>query len=149
MTSARGLFVQLDNVHAEGNPRILETMGKIYFGQMPSVDSDAIQKMYEVQFEGTGYNLLTENNQKIGGFFVSVLASAPEPEQAFEIAYQKLIGSQAYQELVAGHEHPDAVLNVYQYSELREEVDLNTPEISAFVFYPSDEQPENGSFTKH
>lgn len=101
---------------------------------------------YEISFEGTGYDLLTENNQRIGGFFVSVFVSAPEPEQAFEIAHQKLLSSQAYQELVAGHEHPDAILSVHQYSELSEEVDLNSPDISGFVFYPPD---DHGSVSKH
>lgn len=98
---------------------------------------------YEITFEGTGYNLLTEDQQKIGGFFVSVHASAPEREQAFQIAYQKLINSQSYQDLLAGHEHPDAVLSVHQCSELTD-VDLNVPEISGFVFYPPDNQTENG-----
>lgn len=103
---------------------------------------------YEITFEGTSYNLLTEDNQKIGGYFVSVLARAPEPEQAFEIAYQKLINSQSYQDLVDGHEHPDAVLRVHQCNELTD-VDLNAPDISGFVFYPPDDQTEHGSASKH
>lgn len=140
--------VQLDDIHAEGASRILETMGKIYFDEMPSIESNVSQKVFEIQFEGTGYNLLAEDNQKIGGFFVSVLASAQEPEQAFEIAYQKLISSQAYQELVAAHEHPNAVMSVHQYCEIIH-VDLNISEISAFVFYPPDDQIEDGSVTKH
>ena len=104
---------------------------------------------YEITFEGTGYDLLTENNQRIGGFFVSVIASAPEPEQAFEIAYQKLISSQAYQDLVATHEHPKAVLSVHQYSELAEEFDLNVSEISGFVFYPPDDLIEDSRIANH
>lgn len=95
-----------------------------------------------------GYGLLTEDNQRIGGFFVTVLATAQEPEQAFEIAYQKLINSQAYQELVAVHEHPDAVLNVHQYSEITED-DLSIPDISGFIFYPPDEQASENTITKH
>ena len=104
---------------------------------------------YKVTFEGTGYDLFAENNQRIGGFFVSVIASAPEPEQAFEIAYQKLISSQAYQDLVVAHDHPKALLSVHQYSELAEEVDLNVPDISGFVFYPPDDLIEDSSITKH
>lgn len=103
---------------------------------------------YEIIFEGTGYDLFAENNQKIGGFFVSVFVIATDPEQAFEIAYQKLINSQSYQDLVAGHEHPDAVLSVHQCNELTD-VDLNAPDISGFVFYPPDDQTEHGSVSKH
>ncbi len=103
---------------------------------------------YEITFEGTGYDLLTEDNQMIGGFFVSVIAGASEPEHAFEIAYQKLISSQAYQDLVATHEHPNAALSVHQYSEIREE-DSDTPEISGFIFYPPDEQAPENTVAKH
>ena len=103
---------------------------------------------YKVLFEGIGYNLLNETKQKIGGFFVSVLTTAPDPEQAFEIAYQKLIDSQAYQDLVAAHAHPNAVLSVHQYSEIRGE-DSDTKDISGFVFYPSDEQTSENIAAKH
>lgn len=103
---------------------------------------------YKITFEGVGYNILTETEQKIGGFFVSVLATAPDPEQAFEIAYQKLIDSQAYQDLAAVHAHPNAVLSVYQYSEIRGE-DSDTKNISGFVFYPPDEQASENIVAKH
>ena len=69
---------------------------------------------YQIAIEGTGYVLRTEDNQKIGGFFVTVRVSAQGPEQAIELAYLKLINSQSYHDLVAGQEHPNAVLSVDQ-----------------------------------
>lgn len=135
--------VQLEDIHAEGVPRILETQGKIYFGSKPAIDSsNKTQKMYQVTFEGTGYDLLTENNQKIGGFFVSVVASAVELDLAFDIAYEKLSNSQAYQDLVSSNEHPNAVLSIDNCIEIACD-DLNVPEISEFVFYPPEEQTED------
>jgi hypothetical protein len=105
-------------------------------------------RFYQVTFEGVGYNIFSEENQKIGGFFVSVLANAPQPEQAFEIAYQKLINSQAYQNLVNENDHPSAYISVYEYCEVTQ-VDLNVSEVSAFVFYPPDDQTYDNNVAKH
>lgn len=104
---------------------------------------------YQITFEGIGFNLSSEDGKPIGGFYVSVVASAPDPEQAFDIAYEKLINSQAYQDLVSSGEHPNAELSVDGYSELTDQDLLEVAEISGFVFYPSDEETGVSSAVKH
>ena len=103
---------------------------------------------YLVTFEGKGFDLLTEDGQQIGGFFISVVASASDPKQAFDAAHNKLINSQAYQELVSSNEHHNGVLSVHGYSEITND-DLNATEVSGFVFYPHDEETGANSAIKH
>lgn len=103
---------------------------------------------YQITFEGTGFNLSPDDGQPIGGFFVSVISSGSDPEQAFYAAYKKLSNSQVYQELVSSNEHPNATLSAHGYSELADD-DLSLPEISGFVFYPPDEESGENSVLKN
>lgn len=92
---------------------------------------------YIITFEGIGYDLVSEDGHKIGGFFVNVLARESEPGRAFEIAHQKLISNKAYQDLISESQHPDAVLRVHQFNVILDD-DANEPEISGFIFFPPD-----------
>ena len=94
-------------------------------------------KKYIITFEGTSYDLLAEDGKKVGGFFVSVLVQANQPEDAYDLAYQKLIASEQYQAMFADHEHPNGALSVSEYAELLEP-DPSLSELSGFVFYPED-----------
>jgi len=108
-------------------------------------------RFYQVTFEGVGFDIYldySEKYQKVGGFFVSVVVSAAKPEEAFEVAYQKLINSKAYQDLYDGQDHPNAVIAVCEYCELTH-VDSNVSEISGIVFYPPDDHVEDGGVTNH
>lgn len=92
-------------------------------------------KLFQVTFEGTGYDIYAENGTKAGGFFVSVLVQASSVEEAFDMAYHKLVNSQQYQERFPPDEHPNGVLNIIEYAEILE-TDPSASDISGFVFYP-------------
>lgn len=100
---------------------------------------------YVVTFEGAGYNLCAENGQKIGGFFISVTTDSVTPEEALQLAYEKLVTSDNYQEVAAG-EQPGSKLVVSECVELSEVDEINN-EISGFIFFP--EITTNDSNTSH
>lgn len=96
-----------------------------------------MKKIFVVTLEGKNYDLYAENGQKIGGFFVGVEVQANSPEEAFDLAYEKLINSHQYQNTFQSGKHSNAVLSVSEYAEISES-DPSIPEISGFIFYPEE-----------
>jgi hypothetical protein len=94
-------------------------------------------KLYSVLFNGTDYDLYCASGTKIGGFYVSVLSLANSPEQAFQLAHDKLVSSDAYLALLHDPRTQSGVLTVSDYTELSQ-FNQNGPEISGFVFYPEE-----------
>jgi hypothetical protein len=88
---------------------------------------------FVVTFEGTGYDLYLADNQKIGGFFVSVRVESESVEEAVQLAYEKLVASRDYQGVASG-ERPDSALAVSECIE-SSEPDPSIQGISGFVFY--------------
>ena len=102
---------------------------------------DCNMKLHSVLFKGTGFDLHCASGEKICGFFVSVLVVADNPEQAFQLAYEKLVDSEALQALHGDHDYPDGVIEVEGYTIL-EQGDEGAAEISGFVFYPEEAAPD-------
>lgn len=94
-------------------------------------------KLYSVLFNGTDYDLLCADGSKIGGFYVSVLSLADSPEQAFQIAHDKLVSSDAYLALFPDPLNQSGVLTVSDCTEISQH-DRSEIEISGFVFYPDE-----------
>jgi len=90
-------------------------------------------RAFFVTFEGVGYNLYDGNGRKIGGFFISVTVETITPEEAMHLAFEKLVSSTKYQEVING-EQPESTLAVSQCVELLEP-DPALNEITGFVFY--------------
>jgi hypothetical protein len=99
-------------------------------------------KLHSVLFKGTGFDLHCASGEKIGGFFVSVLVVADSPEQAFQLAYEKLTDSEAFLALLADHDHPDGMIEVESHTILEQGDDEGAAEISGFVFYPEEAAPD-------
>jgi hypothetical protein len=90
-------------------------------------------RQYAVTFEGTEYNLCDEAGNKLG-FFVSVMVRAEEPEQAIDLAFQKLISSERYQATFEPDDHPNGMLAVSDCAEILEP-DPSEVEVSGICFY--------------
>ncbi len=102
---------------------------------------------FRIVFHGTGYDLQADNREIGGsgklGFFVGVNVEADEAEQAIQLAYEKLVGSENYIAVLGEGEHPDGVLTVDQCYEFSIR-DAEEAEVSGFIFYPEETRFEPG-----
>lgn len=102
---------------------------------------------FRIVFHGTGYELQADNCEIGGsgklGFYVAVNVEADEAEQAIQLAYGRLVGSEHYMAALGEGEHPDGVLTVDQCYELSTR-DPEDAEVSGFIFYPGETGSELG-----